>query len=68
MYNMENFIEVQEILSVHCGQEGMFSIQIQDDNGEKILIEFQSYDFLMMFDSQAINCIKDNLIKHIKNK
>lgn len=68
MYKMENFIEVQEMLSFYCGQKGMFSIHIKDDNGKKILIEFQCYDFLKMFDSQAMKCIKDNLIKHIKNK
>jgi len=68
---MSEFIEVTEIVSVHSGEEGMFSVKIKFyDNGteeKEMLMEFNSYEFLNWFDKNTLGSIKKKLISHINN-
>ena len=68
---MSEFIEVTEIVSIHSGEEGMFSGKIKFyDNGteeKEMLMEFNSYEFLNWFDKNTLGSIKKKLISHINN-
>lgn len=68
---MSEFIEVTEIVSIHTGEEGMFSVKIKFyDNGteeKEMLMEFNSYEFLNWFDKNTLGSIKKKLISHINN-
>ena len=68
---MREFIEVTEIVSIHTGEEGMFSVKIKFyDNGteeKEMLMEFNSYEFLNWFDKNTLGSIKKKLISHINN-
>lgn len=68
---MSEFIEVTEIVSIHSGEEGMFSVKIKFyDNGteeKEMLMEFNSYEFLNWFDKNTLGSIKKKLISHINN-
>lgn len=68
---MREFIEVTEIVSIHSGEEGMFSVKIKFyDNGteeKEMLMEFNSYEFLNWFDKNTLGSIKKKLISHINN-
>jgi hypothetical protein len=68
---MREFIEVTEIVSIHSGEEGMFSVKIKFyDNGteeKEMLMEFNSYEFLNWFDKNTLGGIKKKLISHINN-
>ena len=68
---MKEFIEVSEIVSIHSGEEGMFSVKIKfydNDMEEKEgLMEFNSYEVLNWFDKNTLGSIKKKLISHINN-
>lgn len=68
---MREFIEVTEIVSIHSGEEGMFSVKIKFyDNGteeKEMLMEFNSYEFLNWFDKNTLGSIRKKLISHINN-
>lgn len=68
---MREFVEVTEIVSIHSGEEGMFSVKIKFyDNGteeKEMLMEFNSYEFLNWFDKNTLGSIKKKLISHINN-
>ncbi len=68
---MKDFVEVTEIVSIHTGEDGMFSVQIKFyDNGmeeKEMLMEFNSYEFLNWFDKKTIGSIKKKLISHLNN-
>lgn len=68
---MREFVEVTEIVSIHTGEDGMFSVKIKFyDNGteeKEMLMEFNSYEFLNWFDKNTLGSIKKKLISHINN-
>ncbi len=68
---MKEFIEVSEIVSIHSGEEGMFSVKIKfydnDMEEKEVLMEFNSYEFLNWFDKNTLGSIKKKLISHINN-
>lgn len=64
-------MEISEIVSIHSGEEGMFSVQVKyydhDTEEKEILMEFNSYEFLNWFDKKTLGMIRKKLISHINN-
>jgi|TARA_R110000824_G_scaffold400246_1_gene607352 hypothetical protein len=60
-----NWKHIHDINTFSCSDNEVY-LSGKDEDGEDITLVFSAFEFLSWIDSQTINYIKEQTIKHIK--